>query len=67
MIYNSVLVTLRDGVEEGRGFSNAEKDPTGRTPQSKEPSLGLEYKLSSKGTLRCANFFTYLFALLTHH
>ncbi|KAI5677026.1 hypothetical protein M9H77_07976 [Catharanthus roseus] len=32
-----VLVTLRDGVEEGRGFLNAEKDPMNSKELNKEP------------------------------
>ena len=32
-----VLVTLRDGVEEGRGFSNAEKDPMTSKELNGEP------------------------------
>ena len=32
-----VLVTLRDGVEEGRGFSNAEKDPKTSKELNEEP------------------------------
>lgn len=32
-----VLVTLRDGVEEGRGFSNAEKDPMTSKELNEEP------------------------------
>ena len=32
-----VLVTLRDGVEEGRGFSNAEKDPMNSKELNEEP------------------------------
>ena len=32
-----VLVTLRDGVEKGRGFSNAEKDPRTSKELNEEP------------------------------
>lgn len=32
-----VLVTLRDGVEKGRGFSNAEKDPMTSKELNEEP------------------------------
>ncbi|KAK2965098.1 hypothetical protein RJ640_012572 [Escallonia rubra] len=32
-----VLVTLRDGVEEGRGFSNAKKDPMTSKELNEEP------------------------------
>ena len=35
-----VLVTLRDGVEEGRGFSNAEKDPITSKELNEEPYVG---------------------------
>ncbi|KAI5638057.1 hypothetical protein M9H77_14492 [Catharanthus roseus] len=35
-----VLVTLRDGVEEGRGFSNAEKDPMNSKELNEEPYEG---------------------------
>ena len=32
-----ILVTLRDGVEERRGFSNAEKDPMNSKELNEEP------------------------------
>lgn len=32
-----VLVTLRDGVEEGGGFSNAEKNPMNSKELNEEP------------------------------
>ncbi|KAM7460586.1 hypothetical protein LguiB_036064 [Lonicera macranthoides] len=42
-----VLVTLRDGVEEGRGFSNAEKDPMTSKELNEEP---YEMKISLRLT-----------------
>ncbi|KAI5666689.1 hypothetical protein M9H77_16542 [Catharanthus roseus] len=41
-----VLVTLREGVEEGRGFSNAKKDPMNSKELNKEPLDALENKES---------------------
>ena len=36
-VTESVLVTLRGGVEEGRRFSNEEKDPTTSKELNEEP------------------------------
>ncbi|KAL2235836.1 UNVERIFIED_CONTAM: 30S ribosomal protein S7, chloroplastic [Sesamum indicum] len=47
-----VLVTLRDRVEEGRGFSSAEKDPMNSKELNEEP-----YESGSKGDLS-VNFST---------
>ncbi|PIA29002.1 hypothetical protein AQUCO_06400053v1 [Aquilegia coerulea] len=42
-----VLVALRDGVEEGRGFSNEEKDPMTSKELNEEPKGGLSVNFST--------------------